>query len=249
MVSISFSKLSSFLTCQLKYNYSYVKQLEVEKTVSSSAQLGKYIHKVLEEYREGLDINELAQVHRPNYIIAEQENKVIPSMLDTALEFYKPYAGLLYESEQNLNYVIKDQHGDREDIKLVGIIDKLYFHPDGKVSVIDFKTGKVKSDNSLQMKFYVYLLNKLKGIDPKNAECKIFYLRLKQSVPYQFDEQDINEFENFITSMMEVMQNTTVFKHSFGYWCSFCDFRNACAPFQAKKELHAGYSSHPFKKS
>lgn len=231
------------MSCLLKYDRLYNKKEIGEQTSSSSQQLGKYIHKILEDYREGLDINELAKLYESKYVIAEEEKKVIAPMLETAMQFYEPYAGLPYESELNLKHVIVDENGGFEDIQLKGVVDKLYYRPDGTAAIIDFKTGKVKADNSLQLKFYTYLINKNKGIDPSKVESKIFYLRLKQTVPYTFTAEDIKEFENFITLMAEQIQHTGKFKHNFGYWCSFCEFRNTCEPFKARKELFGMRSS------
>lgn len=236
-ISLSYSKLSSYMTCMLKYENQYVKGIKVEKAVSSSQELGKFIHKVLEDYREGLDIFELAAVHEKSYLITEEQKKIVPTMLESAIEFYKPYAGLPFKSEQGYNYIIKDEFGGTEDIKINGIIDKIYYLPDNSLNVIDFKTSKVKSDNSLQLKFYAYLLNKNLGIDPSLIECKIFYIRFDQHVLYKFDMGQLIEFEGFIKAMVESMGRTERFAHNIGYWCKYCDFRNNCEPYKADSEL------------
>ena len=137
-ISISYSKLNTFLSCLLKYQKQYVEQLAGEKTSSSSQQLGKYIHKVLEDYREGIDIHELSKLYETKYVIAEQEKQVVGPLLETAKMFYEPYAGLPYESELKLEYYIKDPHGSMEDIRLVGVIDKIYFDPNGKIYIIAY---------------------------------------------------------------------------------------------------------------
>ena len=237
-MKLSYSKLSSFLNCQQKFKFQYIDRLKGEQQASSSAELGKYIHKVLETWREGLDIKEIAEIHRKNYTIAEQEYKSIPLMLENAESLYQPYVGLPFNSEWVLNYELKDQHGEIEPIEINGIIDKVYIKLDGSLEVVDYKTGRSKSDNSLQMRFYTYLINKGQGIPCDKINCKVFYLRLRQSVPYSFTEEDMVEFENWIWQITEAINRTERFNHHFSFLCKFCQYRNTdCQQYKMKQQM------------
>ena len=234
---ISHSKISSFISCPLKYQMQYIEHMPGEEFSSSSAELGKYIHEVLENYREGLDINEIAKLYESKYTIADSEKEVIPSLLEMAEKFYDPYRGLPFESEQKFFYEIP--HTGGEPVTVNGIIDKLYFFLNGEIHIIDWKTGKVKSDNRLQMKFYAYLLNKCRNIDPKLIKCKVFYLRLRQPVSYEFDIDELNEFETWIQTMVEMITNTKKFKHNFSGLCKWCQYKNTdCVPNKTRMELY-----------
>jgi len=237
-MKLSYSKLSSYLQCQQKYKFQYIDQLPGEKVSSSSAELGKYIHKILENYREGLDIMELANVFKKEYVIAEQEEKSIPLMLENAKAMYTPYIGLPYNAEMYLSHELKDPNGGIEPITIHGIIDKVYLNPGTNVEVIDYKTSKSKSDNSLQMRFYTYLLNRTKGIACSQINCKVMYLRLNQTVPYVFEEHDLTEFENWIWQITEAIGRTEKFNHHFSFVCKFCQFRNTdCQQWKMRNSM------------
>jgi len=233
MKYVSYSKITSFISCPLKYNFQYVEKLEGDPASSSSAQLGKYIHEVLEHYREGLDINEVAKLFENKYTIADEEKAVIPRLLENARDHYQPYAGKQFESELRL------EHKINEDYTINGIIDKLYHLDDGAFAVIDFKTGRTKTDNSLQMKFYIYLLWKNRGVHPSKATCKIYYLRTKQTVTYEFDEATITEFEGWLSTMCELTEKVEKFNHNFSSACNYCAYKNTnCQPYKIKKEKY-----------
>jgi len=236
MKRISYSKINSFITCPLKYQFQYVEKLSGDPASSSSAQLGKYIHEVLEHWREGLDIVEVSKLFESKYVIADEEKEVIPRLLENAKDLYVPYQGRMFESEFKLEHTLMI---NAEEVVINGIIDKMYTLPENKYAVIDFKTGRTKSDNSLQMKFYVYLLWKEKGFLPEDISCKVYYLRTKQTVTYEFDQATINEFENWLLTMNELIDQVSKYKHNFSSACNYCQFRNTnCVPYKIKKDKY-----------
>ena len=234
MKYVSYSKITSFISCPLKYNFQYIEKLEGDPASSSSAQLGKYIHEVLEHYREGLDINEVAKLFENKYTIADEEKAVIPRLLENARDHYAPYAGKHFESE------LKLEHKVSEDYTINGIIDKLYhIVDDGKFAIVDFKTGRTKTDNSLQMKFYIYLLWKSREVHPSKITCKVYYLRTKQTVTYEYDEDTMREFEGWLMTMCELVEKVEKFNHNFSSACSYCQYRNTnCVPYKIRKEKY-----------
>ena len=233
---ISYSKVNTFITCPLKYQFQYIDKLE-RKDPTSSQLLGSYIHEVLEHWREGLDILEVSKLFESKYPLADEEKSVIPSLLDCAKKFYEPYAGLVAESELKLEYPLTDSTG--KDIVIDGIIDKLYHSNDNKFVIVDFKTGRFKADNQLQMKFYFYLLSRKRKYLAENMLGKVFYLRLEQQITHNIDEGDLNEFENWLLTINEMVERTTKFTHSFSSMCRFCQYRNTdCQPYKIKKEKY-----------
>jgi CRISPR/Cas system-associated exonuclease Cas4 (RecB family) len=238
MNRISFSKISTFISCPLKYKFQYVEQIPKDDTTSSQ-QLGKYIHEVLEHWREGLDITEVGVLFENKYLLADEEKLAVPKLLANAKEMYEPYRGLNCESEFRLEYKLCD---NGQEIMVDGVVDKLYHMPDNKFIIVDYKTGKSRSDNSLQMKFYFYLLNKLRGYKVEDIASKIFYLRMKYQATYTFDEAEINEFETWLKTMIELIDKTGKFTHDFSRGCNYCPYRKEeCLPYKIKQEKYGAY--------
>jgi RecB family exonuclease len=237
MRHISYSKINSFITCPLKYNFQYIEKADSDPVSSSSQQLGKYIHEVLEHWREGLDIFELGKLFEAKWIIADEELKVVPRLLENAKQMYQPYFGMPFESEFELEHKLLIPNA--EEVLINGIVDKLYKLPDNKYAIIDFKTGRGRIDTSLQMKFYVYLLWKSRGYKPEDIVCQTFWLRTQQTVTHQFDTGTIQEFENWLFTMNEIVDNMAKYKHQFSSACSYCNFKNtACIPYKIRKEKY-----------
>jgi len=237
-MNLSSTKLDTYNTCAYKYKLQYVLKKKGIEEKNTSFEVGNLIHKVMESYREGLDITEIYEHHKNNYVLSDFDESIIKEMLVTAVEMYQPYIGLLYDSEKKYTCALDPQ------LSINGIIDKMYFHnpdfpKDGKykISVIDFKTGKRKYDNSTQMKFYITLIYKNLGILPEEIECKVFYLRLKEIIPYKFDQADINEFITYLRMVSEVIDKRQSYKYKFGYYCKWCKYKLSDCEFYKNKLL------------
>jgi CRISPR/Cas system-associated exonuclease Cas4 (RecB family) len=199
--------------------------------------LGSYIHEVLEHWREGLDIIEVSKLFESKYPLADEEKGAVSGLLDCAKKFYEPYVGLMAESELKLEHPLLDSTG--KQIVIDGIIDKLYHLVDGKFVLVDFKTGRSKQDNQLQMKFYFYLLSRIRKVPAADMLGKVFYLRMEQQQTYNVDEGDLNEFENWLLTINEMVERTDKFTHSFSSLCRFCQYRNGdCQPYQIKRDKY-----------
>lgn len=235
MKRISYSKINTFITCPLRYQFQYIEKLERPDS-SSTQQLGKYIHEVLEHWREGLDLTEVGTLFEDKYLLADEEKSVVPMLLANAKAMYEPYRGMPAESELRLEYATTNQG---EEIVINGIIDKVYHASEDKFIIVDYKTGRSRMDNSLQMKFYFYLLNKARGYKPEDITAKIFYLRLNQTVTYNFDTATLREFETWLWTVLEFIDKTEKFVHDFSKACSFCQYRKEdCVPYKIKKEKY-----------
>jgi CRISPR/Cas system-associated exonuclease Cas4 (RecB family) len=240
MIRLSNTKLEAYSNCPHKYKLAYIDKCAGVEVKHTSFEVGKLIHKVMEHYREGLDILELYNIYKKTYVVSDFDESIMKDMIVTAKEYYEPYVGCMYDSEKSMDAIINSS------VTLTGIIDKIYYHnPDfpkeGKyrVSVIDYKTGVRKYNNATQMKFYFALIYKMMGVLPEEIECKVFYLRLKEIITYEFDLPDINEFITYVGMVSEIMENRQVYTHKIGRHCEFCKFSHGdCTYYNEYKVKH-----------
>ena len=235
MIRLSNSKLENYFKCPHKYKLQYIDKVKGTEIKATTFEVGNFIHKVLETYREGLDLNEICALHRPNYVLSDFDDAIIDKMIVKAVEYYQPYIGCAFDSELWLTSVVDSA------LTLIGIIDKIYYHhpdnpKDGKflVSVIDYKTGKRKYDNSQQLKFYNALIYKELGIPPEKVENKVFYLRLEENIEYSFDLGDINEFITYVGMISECMEKRERFDYKTGWHCKWCQYNDGTCTYYTK---------------
>ena len=234
MFKMSPSKYNTFLSCKQKYNLKYVlkeKGLEVKAT---SKEVGLLLHKVLEIYREGLNIDELIKIHSKSYTLSEDDLALIPFLAKKAIEMYAPYRGMSFKAE--------DYHVVQlfEELSIHGYIDKIFFHPETskiKATIIDYKTGKNKRDNSAQLKFYFMLVMDKYNLNASEIEGKIFYLRLNDVIPYNFTEGELSEFRGLLRITTEIASKLQQFQPRTSGLCEYCEYTHKCTAYPRYKML------------
>lgn len=231
----SYSRLTSFHTCQYGYYLSYVKRLK--GTQNAYAYLGGITHEQLEKLQiDEIDIEtalknfdsgsfdaEFLGYTFPNENIKNSYNNAVKHYIKT----FKPYQCDSCEIEEKFDINI-------DGINLIGYIDLLLFNEDGTVTIIDHKTSseyskKDKAEHGRQLILYgiaceqrgltikeigwsmlKYARVKVgKGRSKKVARNKIgteFYNQIKVLV----DEYDmLDEFKESVLEHLQLTGDTT----------------------------------------
>ena len=130
-------------------------------------------------------------------------------------------------------------------VRLLGFIDRIDAAPDGRLRVVDYKTGKAPGpryvDEALyQMRFYALLLAHTKRLP---ARMQLVYLRAGQVITFDPVADDIRAFERHIddlwTRIASDIANDSFAarKNPLCNWCgvrSLCRFRGRHAPDAAE---------------
>jgi len=240
---LSPSKYNTYTTCKLKYKFQYIDKVEVKEEKNTSIEVGLLVHKVLENYREGLDVEELYELYKDNYVLTDFDKSILIMILENGVKKYTPFAGLRYLSEDYLTSQLS------EDLTIHGYIDRMYFaHEDNlfedengvpkyRCVVVDYKSGKRRGDTSLQMKFYNALIWHNYQIKPEEMISKVEYLRLDDTVTYQYDSADINEFLMHLDTFAEIVSMTDRWNHRMTNLCKWCKYNKICEPYKSKQLL------------
>lgn len=124
-----------------------------------------------------------------------------------------------------------------DGVPLRGFIDRLDVSPDGRIRVVDYKTGRspgesYTTDVLFQLKFYALMLFRLHGVIP--ARLRLVYLGDNQLLEYSPDEAELVAFERQVIALWRAIERATAsktFPARRGRLCDWCSFHTQCPEF------------------
>lgn len=119
-------------------------------------------------------------------------------------------------------------------LTLRGIVDRLDVTPDGRIRVVDYKTGKSPNPRFegkalFQMKFYALVIWRTRGVIP--TLLQLMYLGDGQFLRYEPNEADLIATENKLRALWSAISAATesgTFAPSKGPLCNWCSFKELC---------------------
>lgn len=244
--ALSPSRASDFLTCPLLYRFRTIDRLPEEP--DPVAVRGTLVHAVLErlfgEAAAGRtperahqllpETWEALQAERP-----ELADLVVPDgWLSSADDLLVSYFTL--EDPRRIEPAATELRVDHQlesGLSLGGIIDRLDVAPDGRMRVVDFKSGRAPSerfeDKSLfQMKFYALVLWRTRGVMP--TLLQLYYLSDRTVLSYEPEESDLVAIERKLLALWNAI-NGAIERRAFvprrSALCSWCSHQDKCPEF------------------
>lgn len=154
--------------------------------------------------------------------------------LDAAAAFVRTWFTL--EDPTRLEPAERELYVEAEVDGLVmrGYVDRLDVAADGRLRVVDYKTGRAPSElwegkALFQMKFYALVLWRTRGVVP--TLLQLVYLRDGQVLRYAPDEQDLRATERKIRALwraIELAAETGDWRPRPGRLCSWCHHKPIC---------------------
>lgn len=232
----SYSRLSCFNDCQLKYFYSYI--IRVPQDFGFPALLGNIIHEALEltlENETNINAFELINEYHaarlrydpnediPDEMIIEGERMLIefaklinnkPVKVDATQSDY------LFEKEKPFSFVLGRA-------RINGFIDYVSVRED-KVFIRDYKSGKREvagKDVSTNPQLGIYSLF-LKYLYPdKPVHAELYYLKSEKAKGHTFSDEELEAIKLKLAESVEEVLNTEDFKPTPAEWkCNWCSY-------------------------
>lgn len=250
VAALSPSRASDFMQCPLLYRFRVIDKLP--EPPSAAAARGTLVHAALErifdaqpdqrtlEATKGLLPTQWERMIADDPQLAELVGKSegeLASWLDDAAKLVAKWFELedpsRLEPDARELYVEVDLDG----LTLRGYIDRLDVAPDGRVRVVDYKTGRSPSPNYegkalFQMKCYALAIWKLRGVVP--SLLQLVYLGNGQFLRYEPDEQDLRGVERKLQALRVAIEHaarTGNFRPSTSYLCNWCHHKPLCPAF------------------
>lgn len=240
---ISYSALSTYQTCPLKYKFQYIDKIKTPK--SKEAVFGTLIHATLNF------------VHTPG---------ILSPSLEQALDYYsKNWNSDVFDSEQEERAafsqgvdIIRRYYKDNDiskinivalespfQIKLgenvvSGIIDRIDRTEDG-YEIVDYKTAKKmpsqeKVNNDIQLTIYLQAFldrypEERKNL--KNIKVSLYFVKHGAKLTSTRNEEQLKNIEEMFLEAIENIENSE-FEPIINPLCDWCDFQEMC-PMQKHK--------------
>ena len=253
MAIYSYSRLSTFEQCQLKFKFKYHDCIEPDFEDTIESFLGKKVHETLQwiyNNNKGLNSPELDQVI--SYFINSWNNdfneeiKIVNSS-SRSLEYYFNKGIRLIINYFTKNYPFKDNTIALEkkiyinldsDKKLIGYIDRLVKN-ENIFEIHDYKTGYIKSveqlNNDTQLALYSIAIRD----SFENVE-EIFlvwhFLNYNKEVRLKIALEELDKVKKNTIELITKIETTKDFKPNPGNLCNWCEFQSKCPAFKEYKE-------------
>ena len=247
--ALSASRAKEYERCPLQYRLHVLDGYREPETRSKA--LGTIVHAVLEELfaldpSDRTPQNARAQVE-PQYQAFAAKNPEVAALftddadrqawLDDARALIDGYFAI--EQPQWIAPAAREQRvttTTERGVRLLGFIDRVDQAPDGRLRVVDYKTGKAPGPRYVgealyQMRFYALLLARTQVLP---SRMQLVYLRAGQVITLDPTADEIHDFERQIDRLWDRIEHDIEhdsFTPRKNPLCNWCGVRSLCPLF------------------
>jgi RecB family exonuclease len=248
MVTYSYSKINSFISCPLKFKFSYLDKEEKDFETSIEGHLGTTTHSTLEKLYKDLQHGKLnskkelldfykkewdkefkqkTKIVKPDYSEKDTKSRGVRYISD----YYDTYSPFDQDYTVGLEQQVYLKLGD-DKYTLTGYIDRLAIKKDGTYVIHDYKTsGTLPTieyiDEDKQLALYS-LAVKEKYPDAKKIELVWHYLGFGKEIRITKSDEKLEEIKRSIKSWIDKIEEEKKFSPKESPLCDWCEFASKC---------------------
>jgi putative RecB family exonuclease len=249
--ALSPSRALDFKTCALLYRFRVIDRLP--EPPSLDAARGTVVHAILErlfdlpagqrslaaaeelvepQWRELLDSDsELGQ-------LVDSDPEGLVALLSATRTLLTSYFSL--EDPSRLEPAEREVLVETtlpSGVRLKGFVDRLDRAGDGRIRVVDYKTGKSPREEFegkalFQLRFYALVLWRSTGVLP--TLLRLYYLSDREVLDYRPDERDLTALERQVEAIGAAIikaRETGDWRHKPSKLCDWCAFQKLCPAY------------------
>jgi putative RecB family exonuclease len=247
-LKLSVSKCKTYDSCHKQFHFSYI--LKIPKQEESYHILGKFCHKVLEDFHIAY-MNDCKDLYKDTMTTAfknacvEFKDGMTKEMKKEA--FYMLYEYLKKIENKKMPHIVGCEKPFslpiEENVILNGVIDRVQIDDDGVLHVADYKTTKNKTylkDDWTQLLTYMYVL-----IDeyPNDQIFRGSYVLLRHNFEYitkEFTKDEVLKVKEKYISYANQIKNEKEYKPNITKLCGWCPYKEICDEYKESKKLTFG---------
>jgi DNA helicase-2/ATP-dependent DNA helicase PcrA len=231
----SYSQLKDYEKCPRLYKLKYI--LRIPESPAFNANFGKSIHDTLNEYHQILAGNEKVSIERMldiykkcwvpvGYESKEHEEKMYHEGLAMLGKYYQADS----HRESAPEMLEKEFSVRLGNCNLVGRIDRIDRMLDGKFEVIDYKTGKSRTQKEVDKdeQLTVYALACHEALDIKPSILSLYFVKQGEKVSTTRDEKQIQAMKEDICKTVEEIRKGNFKPIKNDRNCGQCEYKIIC---------------------
>ena len=249
MVIYSYSRLSTFEKCPLKFKFRYIDRLEPEIKETIESFLGHAVHQTLqwiyEEVAKGktLKLDDVINNYVYNWNTEfRKEIRIVKEELDSEHYFnqgikflidyfikYSPFLDNTIATEKEV-LIYLDPNGK---YKLKGYIDRLVHNKETNIFEIhDYKTGgflktQEELDNDKQLALYSIAIKQLFE-NVQDVHLIWHFLAFNQKITSKRTDEQLEALKQELMQLIDKIESTKDFPANPSMLCKWCEFRKYC---------------------
>ncbi|MBL7150378.1 UvrD-helicase domain-containing protein [Candidatus Microgenomates bacterium] len=237
--SLSYSQISVFNTCPLQYKYKYF--LKIPIPLSMAQSFGSSIHRTLKDFYQMVlkkkkpKEKNLLNFLEKNWVPLGYASKIHEKkMLHRGKKMLKSFYQKAYDSKVNLLDLEKPFSFPLTNrLKIKGIIDRVDQLKNNQIEIIDYKTGKTKTqkeiDQDLQLTIYAMTAvdKGIYGKKPEDILLSFYFLDNQEKISTKRNSQQLKKAKQELIKKAKEIEKSD-FPPTPSKLCDFCEYRLLC---------------------
>jgi RecB family exonuclease len=228
---LSASDIDTYRICPLKYKFARVFRIPQEPTIHQ--RFGIVLHQVLERFHQQNDrsLGALMELFHTSWRRSGFGDS------DDELQFRERATQALHA------YWERDRESDSEAVwfersfafkigphLLRGRVDRVDRHPDGTFELIDYKTGRAKTEQELKedVQLSVYQMGARESWGLETSAQSYFYVLTGERVPVEHSEEELERVRSTVSDIAGGILKQRFEPTPSPDVCRFCDYRIIC---------------------
>ncbi len=228
---LSASDIETYRICPLKYKFARVFRIPQEPTINQ--RFGIALHQVLERFHKSTDgsrqeLFDLFEVSWRRAGFGDSDDEL--QFRERALDALERYWERVRDEEGESVWFERSFSFKLGPHLLRGRVDRVDRRPDGSYELIDYKTGKARTEQQLQedVQLSVYQMGARESWQLETSAQSYFYVMTGEKVPVEHSEEQLERVRNTVATIGDGIMRQEFQPTPSPEICPFCDYRIIC---------------------
>jgi len=245
MTSFSYSQITTFQSCPRQYQYQYI--YKIPQPPAGALSFGISLHNTLlsfyrlveqnkqaslfTEFTEDLSLKKLLLIYDENWLPNGYESKAhMESAKKRGGEILELFYGHFKEGLPQIEFLEKAFKLKVGDYTISGRIDRADRLSDGTLEIIDYKTGKARTqeqvDKDLQLQ--IYALASQECLKMPASKMTLYFLDDDARVSTEPNPKKMDKLKQEITEVADEINKSDFAPAPDRYTCMYCPYKKIC---------------------
>jgi DNA helicase-2/ATP-dependent DNA helicase PcrA len=230
---LSASDIDTYRICPLKYKFARVFRIPQEPTIHQ--RFGIVLHQVLERFhaqpKEARSLESLMELFHTSWRrsgFGDSDDEL--QFRERATQALRAYWERDRESESEAVWFERSFAFKIGPHLLRGRVDRVDRHPDGTFELIDYKTGRAKTEQELKedVQLSVYQMGARESWGLETSAQSYFYVLTGERVPVEHSEEELERVRATVSDIAGGILKQRFEPTPSPDVCRFCDYRIIC---------------------